>query len=449
MLHKFLFKICLLYLAIVFWGCREDISIDKKQITILGENSATMLALQRDSGAYKLSDNFSILYKPVDYEDSIPSILKNFDLNYGLNDMVLLYNFSFPEIINSNFVYNFDDLVKDEPKDKFNFVNDILPNAWSEGGSYFHSVGGSETQPTKINYPVAMNTMVLVYNKKMFEDEENKKKFEIKYNRKLTIPTEWSEFYDIASFFTNTEKNTFGVAMQGDINGYLYYEFCNYFFGMGAKVFDKNSGWSGNKNTPVIVNNNDAIKATQFYKSLKPFNNGNFIHVDGSIQNNLMKEGKTAMAVVWSDYLTYYCNNVNGVWSDQFGFAPIPGKISPLQGAYIWVNKKSPAANESAKYVLFCLQKENQIRLMQKGLSSAQKSVYDAPEVKAIPFSDAVKKSIERGAYMFEYGPDVNIVSQSLTKNIQDMWLDKISVKQALDNIKQDIETKRLLINYP
>ncbi|MCX8480900.1 MAG: extracellular solute-binding protein, partial [Sediminibacterium sp.] len=287
MLHKFIFKICLLSLGIIFFGCKESLNVADSQLTILGENSATMLALQRDSGAYKFGSNYNIRYKPVDYEDSIPSILKNFDINYGLNDMVLLYNFSFPEIINANLVYNLDELIKDEPTEKFSFVNDILPNAWNEGGSYFHSIGGNETQPTKINYPVAMNTMVLVYNKKMFEDEENKINYEKKFHRKLTIPTEWSEFYDIASFFTDTEKKTFGVAMQGEINGYLYYEFCNYFFGMGAKIFDKNSGWSGNKNTPIIINNADAITANTFYKILKPFSNDNcnFLHVDGSVQN--------------------------------------------------------------------------------------------------------------------------------------------------------------------
>ncbi|MDI9337407.1 MAG: extracellular solute-binding protein [Alphaproteobacteria bacterium] len=444
------FYVSIVLFSLYFIGCTNHVTtVNNNKITILGENSATMLALIRDSGAYMPTNGYQLVFKPVNYEDTLSTIINNFNTTDGINDIVLLYNFSFPEIINSNLVYNYDSLVQNESKDKFNFVNDIFPSAWQEAGSYFHSVGGHENQPTKINYPVAMNTMVLVYNKAMFEDVTNQTNYEKLYNKKLLPPTTWIDFYNIANFFTDAQKGTYGIAMQGAVDGYLYYEFCNYFFGMGAKVFDKTSGWQGTATTPIIVNNDLGLKATEYYKSLKPFNNGDFINVDAVAQNKFMKEGKTAMALVWSDYLTYFALKDNGQWDTQFGYATIPGNISPLQGAFLFVNKKSPAAQEAAKYILFCLQKSNQIELVKKGLSSPQKSVYDDPQIKAIPYSDAVKQCIERGAYMFEYGPDVNLVSQTITKNIQNLWLDKITPKQAVDNIKNEIEAARLKISFP
>ena len=437
-------QILVILISFILWSCGTNPEKTKTTITIVGENSSNMYAFQAAANDYISNSQDSLVFKPVDYDDTLESIENNFSLQNGLHDIVFLYNFTFPETINPDIVYDFDSLIKNESTEKLAFKEDIFPNTWDEAGSFYHSVNGKENKATRINYPVAMNTMVLIYNKEMFANDNNKKRYEQKYHKPLEVPTNWHDYYNVAAFFTNPTDKTYGVTIQGKADGYLYYEYCDYLFGMGGKVFDKNSGWQGNVNTPIIIDNEAGLKATTYYKSLKPFNNGDFINVDGAQQRKYMQEGKTAMALVWSDYLRFYAYNESGVLDDRFGYTTLPGTASPLQGAYLWLNKKSPNPNNAAQYILYCLQKPNQIKLVKQGLCSPQASVYESPELSNIPYLKALKSSLQRGGYVFEYGPEVNVVSQAITNNMQKMWLDEITPKQALEKIKQEIALKRV-----
>ncbi len=433
----------LILFFISLWSCTNSDPTKTKTITIIGENSSNMYALQATAKEYIATSNDSLIFNLLPYEDTLESIENYITQQERVNDIAFLYNFAFPEIINPHLVYDLDSLIQSEPKEKLAFREDIFPKAWEESGSYFHTVNGNQNKPTKINYPVSFNTMVLVYNKEMFANENYKNLYKQKYKKPLEVPTNWQDYYTVAEFFTNSKEHTYGVTMQGAGDGYLYYEYCSFLFGMNGKVFDKTSGWQGNINTPIIIDNTQGLEATMFYKSLKPFNNGDFINVDGLQQRKYMKEGKTAMAIVWSDFLRFYAFNDHDVLDDRFGYTTIPGKISGLEAAYLWVNKKSQNPINAAKYVLYCLQKENQINLVKKGFCSPQQSVYDAPELANIPYLNAIKNSLQRGTYVFEYGPDVNVVSQAITNNIQKLWLNEISPKQALEKIKQEITLKR------
>jgi len=425
-------------------GC-NDLTSKKVTLTILGENSSNLQAMQALKGGYEKKNNIKIEFKPNTFEDAFNKANQDFANKTGLYDIVLEYNFSLSSFVRNGYVYNINDLTENIPENQTSFENDLFQNAWQEVGYYYKNPSDPKKGVIKIGYPFASNTMIMVYNKAMFNDAQNRNSYRKKYNEDLVVPTNWNQYKKVAEFFTSTEKNTYGVCLQGAAGGWLYYEYCSFLFGMGGKVFDKDRGWEGTVNTPLTITSPTAITATKFYKSLKPYNAGNYSTIDVNEQIKLVKNGNIAMAFVWSDYLYNFVYG-DEKYDDRFGFAPIPGEKSGLAGGCFYINKQSKHPQEAVKYIIDLLQKPNQVALARKGLCSALKSVYDDPEVQKIPYANALNASLQRGVYMFEAGPESDLVSQTLTNYLQQFWDDKLTAEEALSKAKNDIEKGRINI---
>lgn len=422
-----------------FSGCQN-----KQAVTVLGENSSNLQAMEAIKSDYEKTANVKIEFKPNTFEDAFNKANQDFANKTGLYDIILQYNFSLSSFIRNDYVYNIDELSKDIPKAQKSFESDLFPNAWQEVGYYYKNPSNPSDGTVKVGYPFAANSMLLVYNKEMFENEENKAAYRERYNEELAVPTDWDRYKKQAEFFTNPEKKTFGVCMQGAAGGWLYYEYCNFLYGMDGTVFKKQRGWEGDVNTPINISSPEAIAATNFYKTLKPYNAGNFTTIDATEQTKLLKQGNVAMGIVWSDYLYSFVFDANGKADVRFGFAPIPGSKSALAGGSFYINKQSKKPQEAIKYVMGLMQKPTQIALAKKGLCSPLKSTYDDTEVQKIPYSNALKISLERGVYMFEAGPESDLVSQTLTNYLQQFWDDKLTAEQALTNASEDIDKGRI-----
>lgn len=423
-------------------------SCNNKQviITVLGENSSNIQAMETLKLEYEKNTNVKIEFKPNTFEDAFNKSNQDFANKTGLYDIVLQYNFSLSSFVRNGYIYNIDELGMGIPESQKIFESDLFPNAWQEVGYYYKNPKKPTEGIIKVGYPFAANTMLLVYNKEMFENAVNKEDYKKRYNEELTIPTDWEHYKKVAEFFTNLDKNTYGICLQGAAGVWLYYEYCNFLFGMDGTVFEKQRGWEGDETTPILITSSKAIEATNFYKSLKPFNCGNFITIDATEQTKLMKNGNIAMSIIWSDYLYNFTFDENGKADIRFGFAPVPGNKSALAGGCFYINKQSKNPKEAFKYVMSLMQKSNQIALTKKGLCSPLKSTYDDPEVQKIPYSKALKTSLERGVYMFEAGPESDLVSQTLSNYLQQFWNDKLTAEEALAKAKADIEKGRVSI---
>lgn len=429
-------------IALLAFGCTSG----KKEpvtITVLGENSSNVQAMAALKGLYEAKENVRIDFKPNTFEDAFNKANQDFANKTGLYDIVLQYNFSLSSFVRNNFVYTLDELYKEIPDSLKVFESDIFPNAWREVGYYYKDPSNPSAGDVRIGYPFAANTMLLVYNKEMFESNSEKDLYRKKNKEELEVPTDWDHFRTVAEFFSKADKTTgtktFGVCLQGAAGGWLYYEYCTFLFGIGGSVMMKEAGWEGTASTPINLDSPIAVQATNYYKGLKSYNAGNFTTIDANEQVRILKEGKVAMAFVWSDYLFGLVYDADGKIDDRFGFAPLPGNKSPLAGGCFYINKQSKHPAEALKYVINLMQKKNQVELTKKGLCSPLRSTYDDPEIHAIPYAAALRSSLERGVYMFEAGPESDLVSQTITNYLQQFWEDKLLAEQALSKAKADI----------
>jgi multiple sugar transport system substrate-binding protein len=433
-------------ILMLFWNCG---GYDKNQVTltVLGENSSNLQAMESLKGDYEKKAGVKIDFKPNTFEDAFNKANQDFANKTGLYDIVLQYNFSLSSFVRNNYVYSLDELTKNIPADQLSFENDLFPNAWQEVGYYYKNPSNPSEGITKVGYPFAANTLVLVYNQSLLNDPAQQAAYKKKYNEDLAVPADWDHFKRIAEFFTQNDtqkgKKNYGVCLQGAAGGWLYYEFSNFLFGMGGSVMQKERGWQSDVNTPITLTSPEAVAAANYYISLKPFNAGNFTTVDATEQTKILKEGNVALALVWSDYLYNFVYDNAGNADTRFGFAPIPGNKSALAGGSFYINRQSKHPEEAIKYVIDLMQKPNQVALTKKGLISPLKSTYDDPEVQKIPYANAIKTSLERGVYMFEAGPESDLVSQTITNYMQQFWEGRLSAEDALRRAKEDIERGR------
>lgn len=428
----------------VFVQCsQENKAGDKKAtLSIIGENSSTLTAMMSLKDSYEKSNpNVHLAFKPSTFDEALEKSSSDFSNGSGLYDIILQYNFTLSPSVQNGFIYKIGELTDSMPKSKMEFEKDIFPGLWQEVGYYFKDIKNPAKGTEMISYPYVGISMVLMYNKTMFDDEANKAAFQTKYNRPLTVPVTWEELYQVSEFFTNPSKKTYGICMEG--NGpYLVAEWTNFLFGMGGKYMDKTLGWNGDMNSTLLFNSQESVNALKYYTSLKPFNSGNYSSVTQADQMKIMTEGKTALAIAWTDLLYENIKTSTG-FDDRFAFTVIPGGKSIVSGGSYFINKKSKFARQAANYIVDQLQTEQQLEMAKKGLCSPLQSVYNDPEVKKIPYSSALQQSLSRGGMGLEAGPDALMITEVLATYIQKAWSGELSPKAAMDQAQKEISTKR------
>lgn len=401
-----------------------------KEITIhvLGEDSSNLKAMRDFAPAFqeemaRRGRRVTVEFQPASFEDAAQFANEDFASGRGKYDIVLQYNFSLAEYASKNYVFRTKELVPIVPEGLPKQIERTLfHNVWDEVGYYYKDEANRAAGSEAVGYPFAANTMLLVYNKRFFDDPDRQKRYSAQYKRELTPPTTWPEFRDVAAFMTNTSRNECGLALQGKDGGWLYYEWVNILYGLGGSVMQKEYGWESGPGLQTQIDSPTAQQAAAYYASLKPYSTcGDFFSTDAPAQREQLLSGKVAMAIVWSDYL-YDLVASAAKANLTFGFAPIPGTKSLIGGGSYYINRKSKHADVAAQFVLFLLRRENQIELAKKGLCSPVRDVYKDPGAQAIPYMNALGQSLERATYMLEAGPDAELISARLTEALQQIW---------------------------
>ncbi|MGP1446649.1 MAG: ABC transporter substrate-binding protein [Candidatus Limimorpha sp.] len=415
----------LLGVLILLVSCQKN-----KKLTVIGENAANLQAMiaLKDSAERRI--NFEVDFKPNTFEDAFNKSNQDFMNKTGLYDIVMQYCFALSSYVRNDYI----DVLSDYHP---SFESEIYPNVWKEIGYYYKDLKQNIGEQ-KVAYPFTALTQVLVYNKELFNDPIQKSNYQKKYGKELDIPKTWTDFYNVAQFFTQKENSLYGVCIEGADNPWAYNEWVNFVFGQGGKIMDKNRGWEGDLSTKVLVNSPEVIEATKYYLSLKPFNAGNYFTVDHTKQVEILLQGKTAMAIVWSDGL-YGLSHQNGKFSETFGYATIPGEVSSLGGGSFFINKRTKHLPKVKEYIEYFYDKNTQVQLILNGLCSPSISVYEDERVQHIPYIKAVQESIDRSVYMFEGGPDADVISNILNNTLQRIWRGEVSVENGLNSAQEEI----------
>ena len=427
-------------------ACR---GLSSASLTVLGEDVPTVQSYKALGDEYTKSTNGKTKLNFVldEYTVMVNKADQDFSNGTSVYDIVLQYNTALSSYIRNGYVITLDEIKSgklSEGLDNQRFQQieqDIFPNTWHEVGYY--KLDGSYERPVAL--PFSANTMFLCYNKKLFSDPNHQQAYEKINHEKLEPPKTWEQLERIAKYFSS-QNGLHGISLQG-AQYFIVYEWSNIAFSMGGGVMRKEWGWSGDEHTPLILDSPETIEATKFYLRLKDYDGSDdFFNYDAVHQRERMKRGDIAMGIMWSDVaFDLIRGNTEGNYDETFGFVPIPGNKSMLAGGAFYINKNSKHSKEAVEYILNQLQRENQIKLMQRGLCSPLRSAYDSEEVKKIPYADALRRSLDQGVYMLEAGPDADAIQVKLSEVLQRLFRDKgaVTVEQAMHVAQQDVASIR------
>jgi multiple sugar transport system substrate-binding protein len=420
-------------------GC--DQKSPPETIRILGEDSSNLQAIERVKAQFESANNVRIEIERVPFADALEKANQDLALGTGRYDIVLQYNFTLSSYVEGGYVWSLDQLKADHPSIDTSFESSLFPNAWREVGFYY---GGADHNgpPQPFGYPFAANTMLLVYNRQMFEDAGNQARFQAAYHRPLAVPKTWDEFKQIADFFTDPSHGTHGVVLQGGADGWLYYEYAAILNSMGGAVLPKIYGWERKADAEVDLTDDTPMRAASLYLSLKPDNAGDFKKYGAVEQRQLFRQGNIALAIMWSDYV-YDLTFSDGVRSKQFGFAPLPGNSSPLAGGSFYINKRSRHVATAFAFLSWLLDPKRQSGLVKQGLASPLRTAYTPEVIEAVPYADALRRSIDRGSYAFEANRDSELIQTEITVALQQAWDDPGGLRDDLLSASRNINRKR------
>lgn len=426
---------------------------------ILGEASANLAALQLLSREYKDSTGTVLDFQAKPFEELTKEATSDFVSQRSRYDLVLDYNFALSSYVRNGFVYNLKEATDTLAHATSPLTRAAIPGiiqstsaslfarAWKEVGWYIVGDGAfASAQP--IALPFATNSMLLVANRQLFEDRQTQERFRARFKHDLQLPTTWEEFRRVAEFFTDSASGRYGVVMQGASGGWLYYEWANFAYSFGGGVMRKEYGWEGDAHTPLRLTDSATIAATEFYLSLRPYAAPGYLRTDAPAQRDSLRTGRYAMAIMWTDYLYDLVFEPGGhSHALDYLFAPIPGDRSMLAGGGFFINRRSKHPEKALSFVLFALDSARQSRMMvEKGLSSPVVSAY-TPEVRSqLPYADALAKSLERGTYMNEAGPDAVFISNEITDVLQQAWRGQLSARAAMVQATHEIERGRVAL---
>ncbi|UYO42190.1 extracellular solute-binding protein [Rhodopseudomonas palustris] len=405
---------------------------------ILGEDSSNLKAISEILPDFRRVSGIEVVAELADFSTALSKSTADLSAGTGYYDIVLQYNFSLSSYVRNRYILNIDEL-KHGNADVFRFEHDILRNVWNELGFYAIPPFDNFNLIEPIAYPFAANTMILAMNRRILEDAAIIDAYKEEFHRPFRPPTTWEELARAANIISRTNPSLKGIALQGAAGGWLYYEWVHFLFGLGGRIMNKQYGWQSDLNTPLTLNSDAAVQAVKLYLSMKPANAGDFYSVDAVKQRDIMLEGKTAFALMWTDYIP----DLTSKAADMFTFAPVPGTASMIAGGCYFVNRKTRSAANAAALISYLLSPSIQKRLAKRGLFPPTAPPFNEPEILQIPYMPAVRDSLMRGIYMAEAGPDADLISQEITNALQLAWKGEIRPEQAPTNATKAISEGR------
>jgi multiple sugar transport system substrate-binding protein len=178
-------------------------------------------------------------------------------------------------------------------------------------------------------YPTEGDADGWAYRKDLFEDPANMAAFKTQYGYDLAVPTTWAQLMDIAKFFTQPDKNLYGVAI------YTQKDYDAITMGFENVMFSYGGAWQAADNTVEgVVNSPDMVDALQYYKDLYDccqvpgLNNAFYTET-----NDAMIGGQAAMIMNYFAFLPALANTGTSPYASVTGFFANPAGPTGIRKA--------------------------------------------------------------------------------------------------------------------
>lgn len=283
--------------------------------------------------------------------------------------------------------------------------------------------------------PLESDWTGFAYRKDIFEDPAEMATFKSRYGRDLSTPRTWSELRDVAEFFTRPPK-LYGVALfySKEYDGATM-GFDQVLWSFGGNLHDDNYNVEG------VLNSPEAVKALEFYISLKRFNPPGAENFYFDETKKAFNNGQVAMALEWFAFMPGIDNKDANKHHAVTGYFVVPGEAShnvSLGGQGIAVSAYSKNQEVAKQFLAWFAKEENQMKWAKLGgLTAHAKVLASAEFLDAKPFNRTFAESAPfvRDFYNIpEYNELLNVTQTNLNAAASGLK----TAKQALDDTARE-----------
>lgn len=378
----------------------------------------------RETGTHVVVEKFG-------YDVSMSKATEDLASKAGHYDIVVQNADALAKFASLDAIYSVEELEKLSGK-KADFEDDLFSGAWRALSWY---------KGARYGYPLAANTMFVVYRKDLMESAAEKEKFHARYSYDLAPAQDWKQYRELADYFTRPEQIFYGTLIQGKKFPAVWFEWLNFAFSFGGGVMQKEYSWQYG---PIIINSPQTIAGTEYYNSLKRFSPPGYTNFTWNDAIDQMRDGHVFMCIIWSDALFHVIDPKTSPVIGKIGFAPLPagsaGRVAQVAGSTYFVSRYSKHPKEAFQFELWMLSRENQINQELAGGSSPRKSAYEDAKVGELGYASAMAQSLAVARGMIDTTPEAPQIGEIVEATVSDVLADRSSAPDALNSAASGLD---------
>lgn len=284
-------------------------------------------ALARQAQAFAAVGGAEIELKFLEVEDLYERMVAGKGAANGEADIMLTVTDWYPALIAENAVARLDEFIATDP-----------PQDWNDG--WTPSVLGLQQDAGGHIYglPYHDGPEMFIFRKDLFDSDDEQKCFQEQHGRPLTLPVTWSEFLEVARFFTRPDDNLYGTVFAAFPDAHnIIYDFLLHVWTRGGEILDGD-------NRPAF-HSKIGIEALSFIKDLMHTHQvtpPDCAEIDSVKSSDRFASGGIAMMVNWMGFAAY---------ADSYETSQVKGKV----GCGLVPAGNSPGGTHCSLNIYWCL----------------------------------------------------------------------------------------------
>ncbi|WP_408009092.1 extracellular solute-binding protein [Pseudalkalibacillus sp. A8] len=322
-------------------------------------------------------------------------------------------------------------------------IQDIVTEEIS-GDLFPGLIDGATIEENVYGLPTWTNSKILLYRKDLFEDENNKSKFEAEFGYELGPPEDWEQYKDVASFFGNNEDfpELYGTTVFGASSGDSVASWLDHVTQAGADNLIMN------EDGEVIVDDKYHVEALNMLDDL--------VSTEGLVPENTLEtasaetaelfyNGNLAMMLAWGHFYVPANDPDTSSVAGNVGVAPMiagEGGIGGVPGPWYQVIPSSSKKKDMAKEYLEFMYEKNELYADALGVAARQSVFEEYGQEEKYSHLAPLATTLE--AEQTQNRPSTDqwqeIESEALIPAVQKVLGGEITAQEALEEAKEKIE---------
>lgn len=276
-----------------------------------------------------------------------------------------------------------------------------------------------EADECAIGVPFTVTTMILAYNRSMFDCAAVRGLFRQVSGKELEPPSEifsraapseaWDWLAGIASFFKahvsklrlSLPELQCGIALNGKRGAPMFYEWSALLCGHSAQISDRERGSEElDPDKGVVLVSPEVISATRFYLNLFHYaqHEKELRETGPEKQVELLARGCAPFGIVWSGFLPSL-----DARTDSFEYVSLPGNRSVVSGSTLVINRWTRRLDGALAFRHWVSTADTHRRLALNGFNTPITSILHGADFRRRwDFADAVRISLDRAGCSLE-----------------------------------------------